>query len=109
MPQKGFIKVFKAFIKPFETPQRSVKIKFKSIFSFCLGLGREGLNTRGRIESYANIFRKCIQFSQKQHYFPPALPTSVHAGALRPLQSPAPLQAASGAKRVNKLIYMLLI
>ena len=26
-PSKGFMKAFKAFISPFETPQRSVKIK----------------------------------------------------------------------------------
>ena len=30
---KGFIKAFKAFIKPFEVPQRSVKIKIQ--FNFC--------------------------------------------------------------------------
>ena len=29
---KGFMKAFKAFIKPFETPQRSVKEKFNLIF-----------------------------------------------------------------------------
>ena len=34
---------FKAFIKPFEAPQRSVKIKFKLIFSLCPGSEREGL------------------------------------------------------------------
>ena len=27
VPQKVFMKAFKAFIKPFETPQKSVKIK----------------------------------------------------------------------------------
>ena len=40
---KGFMKAFKAFIKPFDTPQRSVKIKLTLIFSLRPGLGREGL------------------------------------------------------------------
>ena len=43
-PSKGFIKAFKAFIKLFEAPQRSVKIKIKQFFLFVPGLGREGLN-----------------------------------------------------------------
>ena len=30
------IKTFKAFVKPFEAPQRSVKVKFNLIFSICL-------------------------------------------------------------------------
>ena len=35
----------KAFIKPFEAPQRSVKIKILwNFFSLRPGLGREGLN-----------------------------------------------------------------
>ena len=34
----------KAFIKPFEAPQRSAKIKFNLIFSLCPGLGRQGLS-----------------------------------------------------------------
>ena len=34
----------KAFIKPFEALQRSVKMKFNLIFSLRPGLGREGLN-----------------------------------------------------------------
>ena len=29
VPQKGFMKAYKAFIKPFEAPQRSVKIKIQ--------------------------------------------------------------------------------
>ena len=29
----------KAFIKPFEAPQRNVEKKFNLIFSLCLGLG----------------------------------------------------------------------
>ena len=33
----------KAFIKPFEAPQRSVKIKIKVIFSLRPGLVRKGL------------------------------------------------------------------
>ena len=36
------MKAIKAF-KPFEAPQRSVKIKFDLIFSLRPGLGREGL------------------------------------------------------------------
>ena len=43
------MKAFEAFTKPFEAPQRSVKIKiFKLIFSFCPGFGREGLNMKKR-------------------------------------------------------------
>ena len=38
------MKALKAFIKPFEAPQRSVKIKSKLIFSFLPGSGQEGLN-----------------------------------------------------------------
>ena len=38
-----FIKVFKAFIKPFEAPQRSVKIRIKLIFSRRPGLGQKQL------------------------------------------------------------------
>ena len=30
------IKTFKAFVKHFEAPQRSVKVKFTLIFSICL-------------------------------------------------------------------------
>ena len=39
----GFMKALKAFIKPFEAPQRSVKIKIYVKFSLHPGLGREGL------------------------------------------------------------------
>ena len=35
---------FKAFIKPFETPRRRVKLKFNLIFSFRPGLRQEGLS-----------------------------------------------------------------
>ena len=42
VPQKAF----KAFLKPFEAPQRSVKIKIWVNFSLCLGLGLEGLNEK---------------------------------------------------------------
>ena len=41
---KDFVKAFKAFIKPFEVLQRSVKIKFHLIFSLRPALGRKGLN-----------------------------------------------------------------
>ena len=37
------MKAFKAFIKPLEAPQRSVKKKVNLIFSLCPGLGRKGL------------------------------------------------------------------
>ena len=40
---KGFMKAFKAFIKPFEAPQRSVKIKIWLDFFLRPGLGREVL------------------------------------------------------------------
>ena len=33
---KFMIKTFKAFVKHFEAPQRSVKVKFTLIFSICL-------------------------------------------------------------------------
>ena len=40
------MEAFTAFIKPFEVPQRSVKIKiFNKFISFDLGLRQEGLNT----------------------------------------------------------------
>ena len=39
-----WVKPFKAFKKPFEVPQRSVKKKFELIFSFHLVSGRDGLN-----------------------------------------------------------------
>ena len=38
---------FKAFIKPFDVPQRSVKIKINLIFSLRPILGREGLKAKG--------------------------------------------------------------
>ena len=38
---KGFNPSFKAFIKPFEIPQRSVKIKFKLIFFMRPGIGKD--------------------------------------------------------------------
>ena len=38
------MKAFTAFIKLFEAPQRSVKIKIKQFFLFVPGSGREGLN-----------------------------------------------------------------
>ena len=37
------MKAFKAFIKPFEVPQKSVKKKFKLFFSRQPRSGREGL------------------------------------------------------------------
>ena len=42
---KRFYEGLKAFIKPFESPQKSVKIKFMLIFSLRPGSGREGLRT----------------------------------------------------------------
>ena len=46
------MKAFKAFIKPFEAPQRNVKIKFKLIFILVQLLKytmREGLSITGNI------------------------------------------------------------
>ena len=37
------MKAFKAFIKPFEAPRRSVEIKIQLNFSLRQGLGREGI------------------------------------------------------------------
>ena len=58
---KGFMKVFKAFIKPSEAPQRSVKIKIELNFLFWYKFlkctGREGLN--GDLE-IANVFWSII-------------------------------------------------
>ena len=53
---KSFMKVFKAFIKPFEVPQRSVKIKFNLIFSLLPGLGWEGLNCPSKTTLLEVIF-----------------------------------------------------
>ena len=39
MPQKGFMKAFKVFIKSFEAPQRSVKIKIQVNFFSSSGIG----------------------------------------------------------------------
>ena len=38
------MQTFKAFIKLFEAPKRSVKIKISVNFSLCPGLGLEGSN-----------------------------------------------------------------
>ena len=47
VPQKGFMKAYKAFIKPFEAPQRSAKLKIQHKFLLFVrdwaGLGRVGL------------------------------------------------------------------
>ena len=43
------MEAFKAFIKPFEAPQKSVKIKFKLIFSFRPGSGIETETVKGNI------------------------------------------------------------
>ena len=42
-------KAFKAFIKPFEATQRSMKIKINLIFSLRPGLGWEGLKALGQL------------------------------------------------------------
>ena len=41
---KDFMKAFKAFIKPFEAPQRSVEIKSKVIFFLLSGIGTGRVN-----------------------------------------------------------------
>ena len=51
------LKALKAFIKPFEAPQRSVKKKFKLISSLRPGLGPEGLNL---IELQNSAHIKCL-------------------------------------------------
>ena len=43
------MKALKAFIKPFETPQRSVKIKINLVFSLRQGWRQEGLNESARV------------------------------------------------------------
>ena len=43
---KGFMKAFNAFIKPFEAPQRSVKIKIKLDFFSSSGIGT------GRVKAF---------------------------------------------------------
>ena len=40
-PSKGFMKALKAFIKSFEAPQRSVKIKIKLVFFSSSGIGAQ--------------------------------------------------------------------
>ena len=48
------MKAFKALIKPFQAPRRSVKKKFKLIFSLRPGLGWEGLKM-SRNEGFIDI------------------------------------------------------
>ena len=52
--ERKLMKVLKAFTKPFEAPQRTVKIKVKFLSSS--GLGWEGLNKVGCISVIAWIY-----------------------------------------------------
>ena len=50
------MKAFKTFINIFEAPQRSVKLKFKLIFSIRPGMGWEGLITNnGKMVYFESI------------------------------------------------------
>ena len=49
------MKAFKAFIKLFEAPQRSVKIKIKVNFLSSSGIGTKRVNMFERVENYENI------------------------------------------------------
>ena len=62
---KGFMKAFKAFIEPFETPQRSVKINDKVIFVSLPGIGTgrvnlETLITKANLSYHVN--KNCFLF-----------------------------------------------
>ena len=73
---KGFMTAFKTFIKPFEVPQRSVKIKIKNlIFSLHPGLKREGLKTNPNPLN-ANFTKRSNTFKQ----FVGNLPTNCLSG-----------------------------
>ena len=50
------MKALKAFIKPFEAPQISLKKKFKLIFSLRWGPGRKGLTSMSLIPHQPNKF-----------------------------------------------------
>ena len=70
------MKGLKAFIKPFEASQRSVKVKIQFLFqcNFKKCTGRQGLTTRvvdlkfERVDSFGLIYRYCL--SLVLLYFP---------------------------------------
>ena len=61
------MKAFNAFMKPFEAPQRSVKVKISFDFSLCPVLGREGLrlfkryNLTFRVMQDTHMLRNIVQ------------------------------------------------
>ena len=63
------MKAFKAFIKPFEAPQRSVK-KTKLTFSVCPGSEREELNFCRSDQIYKNQIVSSIYPFHGIWYFP---------------------------------------
>ena len=50
------MKAFEAFIKPFEVPQRSEKIKIEINFSLCPVSGREGLTNNKKFMFIPKLF-----------------------------------------------------
>ena len=66
---KGFMKAFKAFIKPFEAPQRN----FKVLFSFCLGSVWEGLKCRkvniSKLTPDFHKIKRVLKFYLKDYIF----------------------------------------
>ena len=59
------MKAFKAFIKPFEAPQRCVKIKFKLIFSVRPGSERKGLNMQCGLTSSMTWKKKELKLTRR--------------------------------------------
>ena len=49
---ESFMKAFKAFIKPFEAPQRSVKIKIEVNFFYLSGIGAGRVNVVSNLGVY---------------------------------------------------------
>ena len=56
MPEK-VLKALKTFIKPFEAPQRSVKIKFKLIF---ISIQLSEMDRKGRANFQGPMFQKVL-------------------------------------------------
>ena len=66
------MKAFKAFMKPFEAPQRSLKIKINLIFSLHLESGREGLTNKAHGEMILLTgknykFKKQLRLNARKH------------------------------------------
>ena len=62
------MKAYKAFIKPFEVSQRSMKIKFNLIFSLRAGLVWEGLMLHFYTKFVGNL-PVCYQFTKLYRIF----------------------------------------